>query len=492
VRVNVSPTATNGRTPTFRACSHDLQDGAPVASDGAATVGAPHEEETAVSHVRPRLTVIGTGYLGATHAICMAVLGYEVLALDRDGAKVAALEAGTVPFHEPGLPEMLRKALDSGRLRFTTDVADLGAFGDVHFVCVGTPQRPDGLGADLSQVDEAVRALAPHLHRPCVVVGKSTVPVGTAARLAAVLAAEAPAGDTVELAWNPEFLREGHAIEDTLQPSRLVLGVGSARARAALEAAYRPLLAAGVPCVVTDLETAELVKVAANSFLATKISFINAMAEVCEATGADVSDLAVALAHDDRIGGRFLKPGLGFGGGCLPKDIRAFVQRAEELGCGESVAFLREVDAINQRRRARVVDLVRGQAGGDLAGVRVCVLGAAFKPHSDDVRDAPALDVARRLHREGARVTVHDPQAMDNARRTHPELGYAASAFEAARGARVVALLTEWDQFRGLCPRRLGEVVADRSVVDARHALDATAWRAAGWAYRALGAAAPT
>ena len=434
-----------------------------------------------------RLTVIGTGYLGATHAICMAVLGHDVLALDRDGERLAALAAGRVPFHEPGLPEMLRKALDSGRLRFTDDVAEVAAFGEVHFVCTGTPQLAGSMGADLSQVEGAVAALAPYLERPCLVVGKSTVPVGTAERLATLLAALAPAGPAAELAWNPEFLREGHAIEDTLRPSRLVLGVASETARTALEAVFAPLLAAQVPCVVTDPATAELVKGAANSFLATKISFINAMAEVCEASGADVHQLSAALALDDRIGGRFLKPGLGFGGGCLPKDIRAFVHRAEELGTGHSVRFLREVDDINRRRRLRTVDLVREQAGGDLRGVRVCVLGAAFKPHSDDVRDAPALEVAQRLHDEGARVVVVDPQALDNARRAHPDLEYAGSALEAAAGARVVALLTEWDQFRGLDPVRLGEVVAQRAVVDARGALDPTAWRAAGWTHRGLG-----
>jgi len=438
---------------------------------------------------QPRLTVIGTGYLGATHAICMAVLGYEVLALDRDHAKIEALASGVVPFHEPGLPEMLRKALDSGRLRFTTDIAEVAAFGDVHFVCTGTPQLPGSLGADLSQVEGVVRSLAPYLFRPCLVVGKSTVPVGTAARLDALLQAAAPSGSHVELAWNPEFLREGHAIEDTLKPSRLVFGVPSERARRLLEDSFRPLVEAGVPTVVTDLATAELVKVAANSFLATKISFINAMAEVCEATGADVQDLAAALAYDERIGGRFLKPGLGFGGGCLPKDIRAFVHRAEELGTGQSVPFRREVDAINRRRRSRAVDLVREQAGGDLRGVRVCVLGAAFKPHSDDTRDAPALDVPAQLHDAGADVVVFDPQAMDNARRSHPQLGFAGNALEAAAGARVVALLTEWDQFRGLDPQVLGRVVGTRAVVDARNALDAHAWREAGWSYRALGCA---
>jgi len=437
----------------------------------------------------PRLTVLGTGYLGATHAICMAVLGHEVLGVDTDEEKIRALASGRVPFFEPGLPEMLRKALDSGRLRFTTDLAEAGEFGDVHFVCVGTPQLPGSTAADLSYVEGVVGDLAPHLRRRALVVGKSTVPVGTAQRLTRLLQDRAPAGPDVELAWNPEFLREGFAVEDTLRPDRLVFGVASEWALAQLRATFAPLLEAGVPAVTTDLPTAELVKVAANSFLATKISYINAMAEVCEATGADVQLLAEALAFDARIGGRFLKPGLGFGGGCLPKDIRAFVHRAEELGVGRSVAFLREVDAINHRRRERTVDLVREEAGGDLAGVRVCALGAAFKPDSDDVRDAPALDVSRMLQEEGADVRVYDPQAMDNARRAYPDLHYADSVMEAADGAAVVLLLTEWDQFRSIDPVQLGTAATGRVIVDGRHALDADAWRKAGWVYRALGRA---
>ncbi|MGL5809887.1 MAG: UDP-glucose dehydrogenase family protein [Nocardioides sp.] len=438
---------------------------------------------------RPRLTVLGTGYLGATHAVCMAVLGYEVLGVDTDRAKVDSLAGGEVPFYEPGLSEMLRKALDSGRLSFTADVSAAGDFGDVHFVCVGTPQLPDSAAADLRQVDGVLRDLAPHLRRRCLVVGKSTVPMGTAARLTRLVQDAAPAGADVELAWNPEFLREGFAVADTLHPDRLVFGVSSPWARERLTAAFEPQLTAGVPVVFTDPATAELTKVAANSFLATKISYINAMAEICEATGADVHDLATALSYDDRIGGRFLRPGLGFGGGCLPKDIRAFVHRAEELGLGASVAFLRQVDDINRRRRARTVDLVRQQAGGDLHGTRICVLGASFKPDSDDIREAPALDVARMMQEEGAEVRVYDPRAMDNARRAYPELHYADGVLQAATGARVVALLTEWDQFRSIDPVVLGGVVAKRSVVDGRAALDPALWRAAGWDFRALGRA---
>jgi UDPglucose 6-dehydrogenase len=448
-------------------------------SDSAAPEAAPG--------AAPRVTVIGTGYLGATHAICMAILGFEVLGVDVAQDKIDLLNAGQVPFFEPGLPELLVKALESGKLRFTTDYAEAGAFGDVHFLCVGTPQKPGSNAADLKYVESAVTALAPHLTRKVLIAGKSTVPVGTAARLTELLHGLAPAGEEIELAWNPEFLREGFAVEDTLRPDRLVFGVASEWAEERLRTVFGPVIETGTPVVVTDLNTAELVKVAANSFLATKISYINAMAEVCEATGADVHQLASALSYDTRIGGRFLRPGLGFGGGCLPKDIRAFAHRAEELGVGQAVAFLHEVDAINRRRRSRTVDLVRELAGGFLEGIRVAALGAAFKPDSDDIRDAPALDVARMLQQGGAIVRVYDPQALENARRAYPDLEYAESTFDAARDADVVVLLTEWTEFREIDPAALGDVVAQRKVVDGRHALDPVAYRAADWEYRALG-----
>jgi UDPglucose 6-dehydrogenase len=433
---------------------------------------------------RPRLTVIGTGYLGATHAVCMAELGYEVVGLDVDESKVTSLASGTVPFFEPGLPELLVKNLDSGRLRFTTSYEEVGAFGDVHFVCVGTPQQKEGYAADVSYVDSAVRALAPHLREGALVVGKSTVPAGTALRLADELAASAP---QAELAWNPEFLREGFAVEDTLTPDRLVFGVASARAEELLRSAYQPVIDVPTPVVVTDFATAELVKVAANAFLATKISFINAMAEVCEATGGDVTKLSEALSYDDRIGGRFLHAGLGFGGGCLPKDIRAFMARADELGVDQALSFLREVDAINLRRRARMVDLARESLAGPMDGARIAVLGAAFKPNSDDTRDSPALDVAATLQAQGAAVTVYDPEARHNAERLHPELSFVDSAVDAARGADLVLHLTEWQEFRQMDPAVLGDVVAHRRILDGRNALDPQRWRAAGWTYRALG-----
>ncbi|GAA4964998.1 UDPglucose 6-dehydrogenase [Nonomuraea thailandensis] len=432
-----------------------------------------------------RLTVIGTGYLGITHAACMADLGFDVLGLDIDADKINRLNAGELPIHEPGLEPVLRRGLDSGRLRFTTSYEEVAAFGDVHFVCVGTPQKRGEYAADVTYMDAAIESLAPLLDRECLVVGKSTVPVGTAERLVDKLARLAPAGAEAELAWNPEFLREGFAVEDTLRPNRIVLGVRSERAEKMLREVYEPL--GEVPIVVTDFATAELVKTAANAFLATKISFINAMAEVCEAAHADVQLLSEALSYDDRIGGRYLNAGLGFGGGCLPKDIRAFMARAGELGADQALTFLREVDAINMRRRARMVDLARELAGGSFHGCTVGVLGAAFKPNSDDIRDSPALDVAVTIGHQGGQVTVYDPIALDNARKAHPELNYGTSAVEAVRGAHVVLLLTEWQEFLQLDPVELGAVVATRRIVDGRNALNSEMWRSAGWHYRALG-----
>lgn len=442
------------------------------------------------------ISVIGTGYLGATHAACMAELGFDVVGLDSDPAKVALLAAGRLPFVEPDLEPLLAKHVTAGRLRFTTDPAE-GAAADVHFLCVGTPQRRDGIGADLGAVRGSVAALAPHLTRPSLIVGKSTVPVGTATELAQTLRDLAPAGRDVRLAWNPEFLREGHAVADTLRPDRLVFGLqggpdapGAAGDLAVLRAVYADALGAGVPEVLADLPTAELVKTAANSFLATKISFINAMAELCDAAGADVTVLAGALALDERIGGRFLAPGLGFGGGCLPKDIRAFVARAEEIGAGAALDFLREVDAVNLRCRDRAVDMVLDELA-DVPSRRVAVLGASFKPGSDDVRDSPGLDVAAALHRAGIDVRVHDPAAIPTARRIHPELTYVESVLQACAGADVVLLATEWPQFRNLDPAAVAAVVARPVVIDARHALPVDAWRAAGWRYLAPGRPAP-
>ncbi|WP_336321291.1 UDP-glucose/GDP-mannose dehydrogenase family protein [Streptomyces lavendofoliae] len=440
-----------------------------------------------------KITVIGTGYLGATHAAAMAELGFEVLGLDVVPEKIEMLSAGRVPMYEPGLEELLRKHVagiegSTGRLRFTTSWEEVGEFGDVHFVCVNTPQKQGDYACDMRYVDAAFGSLAPHLRRPALVVGKSTVPVGSAERLARLLADRAPVGADAELAWNPEFLREGFAVSDTLHPDRIVVGVESAAAEKLLREVYATPMAEGSPFVVTDFPTAELVKTAANSFLATKISFINAMAEVCEAAGGDVVKLAEAIGYDERIGAKFLRAGIGFGGGCLPKDIRAFMARAGELGADQALTFLREIDSINMRRRGQMVGMAREALGdGTFLGKRVAVLGATFKPDSDDVRDSPALNVAGQIHLQGGQVTVYDPKGMDNARRLFPTLGYADSARDAVRGADIVLHLTEWREFRELDPAELGEVAASRTILDGRNALDAERWREAGWTFRAMG-----
>jgi UDPglucose 6-dehydrogenase len=416
----------------------------------------------------------------------MASIGHDVVGIDIDARRIEALSAGRAPFFEPGLDALIDDNVASGALRFSTDLAQAGG-ATVHFIAVGTPQAQHGHAADLSFVDTAIDMLLPHLAPGDIVAGKSTVPVGTAARLAERVGS---AGAT--LVWTPEFLREGWALDDTIRPDRIVVGVpdgeAGATAAATLREVYHAAVAAETPFIVTDYATSELVKVAANAFLATKISFINAMAEIAEVTGADVTQLADALGHDARIGRRFLGAGIGFGGGCLPKDIRAFSARAEELGRGQSVAFLREVDAINLRRRERAVQLVVAGLGGTAHEKRVAVLGAAFKPHSDDIRDSPALDVAVRLRGLGAEVVVTDPAALDNARRLQPQLSYADDLDDALRDADAIVIVTEWDEYRReLSPEHAGSLARGRVVIDGRNCLDASAWRAAGWHYIGMG-----
>ena len=426
------------------------------------------------------LSVVGLGYLGTTHAACMSSLGYTVIGIDIDEHKVAQLNRGELPFYEPGLEELLKSQLQSGRLTFSSDYS-LVAKADIHFVCVGTPQKTEGFAADMTFVHAALASLAPHLKSGSLVVGKSTVPVGTAQILASQLPTNA------ELAWNPEFTREGFAIEDTLRPNRLVVGVTSDRAENILREVYAPMLEIGTPWIRADLPTAELVKVAANSFLATKISFINAMAEICEAAGADVTVLAQAIGYDPRIGNKFLQAGIGFGGGCLPKDIRAFMARAEELGVKAAVEFLREIDAINLRARQRIIDVVRSMLSDDLTPYKIAVLGAAFKPESDDVRDSPALDIAAQLHSAGAVVTVHDPKAIANAKKRFPALKFAETVSDCLADADLVLHLTEWREYRDLNPRDLLSIVKTPRIIDGRNVLDSDKWRLAGWNFHALG-----
>jgi UDPglucose 6-dehydrogenase len=430
-----------------------------------------------------KLSVIGTGYLGATHAACMASLGFDVIGFDTEASKIELLSKGKVPFYEPGLEELLSEQIKSGRLTFTNSVADL-ADADVHFICVGTPQIKNGNAADLTYVNSALEAIAKLVKPGGLVVGKSTVPVGTATKLRNRLLELNPKAD---LAWNPEFLREGFAVEDTLRPNRLVVGVVNDSAEQILKEVYATNLNDKTPWVRADLPTAELVKVAANSFLATKISFINAMAEICEAAGGDVTVLAKAIGYDPRIGSRFLQAGIGFGGGCLPKDIRAFMARAEELGASQAVEFLKEIDAINLRARQRVIELVRKDLSDDLQGKKVAILGAAFKPDSDDVRDSPALDIAAQIQAAGAVVTVHDPKAIANAQKRFPALNFADDVNATLKDAEIVLHLTEWKIYREIDPIKVKSIVKNPIIIDGRNALDRDLWQSAGWKFRALG-----
>lgn len=437
-----------------------------------------------------RMTVIGTGYLGATHAACMAELGHEVLGVDVDELKIKALKNSKVPFYEPGLPEVLERNIGAGRLDFTANYTEAANFANVHFIGVGTPQQRGSYAADTRYVEAVIDDLVPLLKGEHLILGKSTVPVGTAAALqerADALVAAHGNQAQVEIAWNPEFLREGYAVKDTIEPDRIVLGLrGGTNAEAITREVYATQLAKHTPFIVTDLQTAELVKVSANAFLATKISFINAVSEVCEIVGADVTQLADAIGYDDRIGRKFLGAGLGFGGGCLPKDIRAFMARAGEVGADQALTFLREVDAINMRRRKRVIDLAREELGS-LIGCNITVLGAAFKPNSDDVRDSPALAVAGQLSLAGASVRVYDPQGMDNARKVFPTLDYATSLEDALTGADLVILATEWQEFKELDPQWAAKLVAKQNIIDGRNVLDLYTWRSAGWSIQALG-----
>ena len=434
-----------------------------------------------------RISVIGTNYLGANTAAGMAEFGFDVIGVDIDESRVKLLNEGRAPLYEPGLDPLLKKHTDTGRLRFTSDYKEIADWADVHFICVGTPQSDGDYAADLSQVNSVADMLAHHLTKPTLIVGRSTVPVGTAAKLHERFTAEAPAGDGVDLAWQPEFLREAHGVDDTLHPDRLVFGVETRAAEEKLREVFAVPIAAGSPVVVGNRETAELVKGAANAFLATKISFINALAEMCDQVGGDVSMLADAIGYDVRIGRGMLNAGPGYGGGCLPKDLRSFMARAGELGVDEMITFLRTVDEINRRRRSRIIDVAHELVGESWLGRKVAVLGAAFKAGTDDVRSSPALDVAGRIQLHGATVTVYDPQAAENARRVRPTLNYAASAIEACEGAHVVLHLTEWPEFRDLDPAELKTVVANPVIVDGRLSLDAAAWRAAGWTYKAPG-----
>ena len=430
-----------------------------------------------------KVSVIGLGYLGATHAVAMSKLGHTVVGIEPNQAKIESLRSGHAGFFEPGLDEELAKQIASGRLTFQSSHDEGSRDVDVHFICVGTPQKDDSLAADTSYLHSAIKDLAPYLAKDSIVVGKSTVPVGTAALLTIELTNLA--GFVPNLAWNPEFLREGTALEDSLNPDRLVVGVINQHSEDKLREVFAPMISAGVPFIVTDLATAELVKSAANAFLATKISFINAMAEIAEVSGADATQLAAAIGYDQRIGNKFLRNGVGFGGGCLPKDIRALMARAEELGVGQSVAYLKEIDKINIRRRDRVIDMLTKELGS-LKGKKVLVLGAAFKPDSDDVRDSPALEIALLIQGAGATAVVHDPIALPGVNKKHPELTTNENLLASFEGVDAIVLATEWQEYRQLDPSTITGV-ANRFIIDGRNVLDVAKWQQAGFKVLALG-----
>ena len=431
-----------------------------------------------------KVTVIGLGYLGATHAVAMSKLGHTVIGIERDLAKLESLRSGRAGFFEPGLDEALVEELATGRISFQSEHDENSAQADIHFLCVGTPQTEGSLAADTTYLYAAIEDLAPFLKEHSVVVGKSTVPVGTAAALTKRLSELA--GFSAELAWNPEFLKEGTALADSLRPDRLVIGVSTPKAEQALREVFEPMVASGVPLIVTDLATAELVKAAANAFLATKISFINAMAEIAEVTGADATELARAIGYDERIGNKFLRNGVGFGGGCLPKDIRALLARADELGVGESVAYLKEIDKINLRRRTRVINMLSEELG-NFSNKRVLVLGAAFKPDSDDVRDSPALDIAVLANQAGAEVVVHDPVSLPGVAKKHPELITQQNLLDAFDSVDAVVLATEWKEYLRLDPASVASRVRNRLIIDGRNVLDIKAWQSSGFKVLALG-----
>jgi UDPglucose 6-dehydrogenase len=434
-----------------------------------------------------RVTVIGTGHLGAVHAAGMAEIGHDVLGVDADAETIAKLASARSPFFEPGLREMLTRNIKAGRLRFSTSLREAASFGDVHFICVGTPQAKGSHQADLTSLEAVANGLAPHLTRGCLVVGKSTVPVGTAARIRTMVTDQAPAGDEIQIAWNPEFLREGLGLQDTLHPDRIVVGVSTPEAAEILHDVYAPIIALGTPYIRTDLATAELVKVSANAFLAMRISFVNAVAEMCDVANGDIVTLTEALALDPRIGAQFLSAGLGYGGGCLPKDVRAFRATAAKLGVADLSTFLKDIDDINARQRQRTVELARGMLDGTFARKRIGILGAAFKPNTDDVRDSPALEVAALIQQQGALVLVHDPEAIENARARVPSLDYRAEIADVFEQADLIMHLTAWPEYRELDPAALAALTRTPRILDARDSLDLISWQKAGWTIRALG-----
>lgn len=432
-----------------------------------------------------RVVMIGTGYVGLVSGACFAEFGAEVTCVDVDLAKVARLRAGEIPIYEPGLQALVAKNVRDGRLAFSTDLAACVGHADLVFIAVGTPSRRGDGFADLSFVHEAARQLAPLLQGYTVVVDKSTVPVGTARNVARLIRELNPDAD-FEMASNPEFLREGAAISDFMRPDRVVLGVESPRAEKLLRELYRPLNLIETPIVVTGLESAELIKYAANAFLATKISFINEISTLCEAVGADVHAVAKGMGMDKRIGGKFLHPGPGYGGSCFPKDTQALVRIAQENGVSSRI--VEAVIEVNAAQKARMIKKIREAIGGSEAGRTLGVLGLTFKPETDDMRDAPALSILPPLMEKGARILAHDPQGRHEAETLLPSgIEYTSDPYEVFREADAVVLMTEWNLYRGMDMQRAGAVMRHRTFIDLRNVHERDAMEALGFSYHCVG-----
>ncbi len=432
-----------------------------------------------------KITIIGTGYVGLVTGACLAEFGHHVTCMDKDTTKVDALQAGKIPIYEPGLTELVRKNSGEGRLVFTTDLAACVPGAAAVFIAVGTPtsRRGDGY-ADLTYIHAAVRELAPYLSGYTVVIDKSTVPVGTARQVARLIREENPTAD-FDVVSNPEFLREGAALGDFMRPDRIVIGSESPKAQAVMKEIYDPLYLISTPFVFTGLESAELIKYAANAFLSIKISFINEMANLCEEVGADVVDLAKAIGLDGRIGSKFLHPGPGFGGSCFPKDTIALLRIAQEYGVSaRSVAAAVE---INAAQKAGMVKKIREALGGDVAGKTIGVLGLTFKPETDDLRDAPALSILPPLHEKGAKIQAHDPQGMEEAKKLFPEFSYVQGVYEAADGADALVLMTEWNQYRAIDLERVKLLMRNPLFIDLRNVYTPARMQAAGFTYVGVG-----
>ncbi len=429
--------------------------------------------------------IVGTGYVGLVTGTCFADFGVNVCCVDKDEDKIAMLRRGEIPIYEPGLKELVEKNSAAGRLSFTTDMAKAVRESLVIFIAVGTPYKPGG-EADLSYVEEVARSIGCHMNGYKVVVTKSTVPAGTGRMLRRIIEESQPGEKyPFDMVSNPEFLREGSAIEDFMRPNRVVIGTESEQAAAIMRDLYKPLYLIETPIVMTTVESAEMIKYASNAFLATKISFINEVANLCEKVGADVHAVAKGMGLDRRIGPKFLHPGPGYGGSCFPKDTEAFVRLADKHGV--SLDLVRTTIEVNRRQREVAFSKIVSMCGGDVSGVRVAIAGLSFKPNTDDMREAPSIDIIRMLVDAGARVVAYDPVAMENARKVLPPIEYAANEYELAEGADVLVIMTEWNCFRMMDLERISASMRKAVLVDLRNVFEPEDARRYGFEYTGMG-----